>query len=104
LPSARIWQQAVEETWELINVASEDHNFHIHQTKFRVVLPSPADSSEAGALVDTYLFTTVARRATDCFLVRWRMLCQARSGKDPVFAAWRLCLSLPHIGSMKMEE
>lgn len=42
----------VEETWELINVASEDHNFHMHQTKFRVVLPSPLDSNEAGALVD----------------------------------------------------
>ena len=42
----------VEELWELINVANEDHNFHIHQTKFRVVLPSPADSNEAGALVD----------------------------------------------------
>ncbi len=42
----------VEETWELINVASEDHNFHMHQTKFRVVQPSPADSNEAGALVD----------------------------------------------------
>jgi len=42
----------VEETWELINVANEDHNFHMHQTKFRVVLPSPLDSNEAGALVD----------------------------------------------------
>ena len=42
----------VEETWELINVASEDHNFHMHQTKFRVVLPSPQDNNEAGALVD----------------------------------------------------
>jgi hypothetical protein len=42
----------VEETWELINVASEHHNFHMHQTKFRVVLPSPQDSNEAGALVD----------------------------------------------------
>ncbi len=26
----------VNEHWELINLASEDHNFHIHQTKFRV--------------------------------------------------------------------
>jgi hypothetical protein len=42
----------VEETWELINVANEDHNFHMHQTKFRVVLASPLDSNEAGALVD----------------------------------------------------
>ena len=27
----------VTERWELINVATEDHNFHIHQTKFRVL-------------------------------------------------------------------
>jgi L-ascorbate oxidase len=27
----------VKEVWELINTATEDHNFHIHQTKFRVV-------------------------------------------------------------------
>jgi L-ascorbate oxidase len=25
------------ETWELVNIASEMHNFHIHQTKFRVL-------------------------------------------------------------------
>lgn len=30
----------VFENWELINLASEDHNFHIHQTKFRVVSDS----------------------------------------------------------------
>jgi L-ascorbate oxidase len=29
--------QPVKEVWELINTATEDHNFHIHQTKFRVV-------------------------------------------------------------------
>lgn len=27
----------IKETWELVNLAGEDHNFHIHQTKFRVV-------------------------------------------------------------------
>lgn len=27
----------VYEKWELINLANEDHNFHIHQTKFRVL-------------------------------------------------------------------
>ncbi len=27
----------VMERWQLINVATEDHNFHIHQTKFRVL-------------------------------------------------------------------
>jgi FtsP/CotA-like multicopper oxidase with cupredoxin domain len=30
----------VFERWELINLATEDHNFHIHQTKFRVVADS----------------------------------------------------------------
>jgi FtsP/CotA-like multicopper oxidase with cupredoxin domain len=28
--------EATTEDWELINVSSEDHNFHMHQTKFRV--------------------------------------------------------------------
>lgn len=40
-------QLPVVETWELINVATELHNFHIHQTKFRVVDPrssTPTDS------------------------------------------------------------
>jgi FtsP/CotA-like multicopper oxidase with cupredoxin domain len=27
----------VKEVWELVNTATEDHNFHIHQTKFRIV-------------------------------------------------------------------
>ena len=27
----------VKEMWQLVNLAGEDHNFHIHQTKFRVV-------------------------------------------------------------------
>lgn len=28
---------AVKEVWELLNLTSEDHNFHIHQTRFRVL-------------------------------------------------------------------
>ncbi len=27
----------VTEHWELVNISSEDHNFHIHQTKFKLV-------------------------------------------------------------------
>jgi L-ascorbate oxidase len=38
----------VNETWELVNVAGEDHNFHIHQTKFAVY----TEPSFPGALVD----------------------------------------------------
>jgi FtsP/CotA-like multicopper oxidase with cupredoxin domain len=29
--------QAVKEIWELINLTDEDHNFHIHQTRFRLL-------------------------------------------------------------------
>ena len=29
--------QAVKEVWELINLTDEDHNFHIHQTRFRLL-------------------------------------------------------------------
>jgi L-ascorbate oxidase len=28
---------AVKEVWELLNITDEDHNFHIHQTRFRVL-------------------------------------------------------------------
>ncbi len=33
------------EIWEIVNLAGELHNFHIHQTKFRVVDPNAAPSS-----------------------------------------------------------
>jgi FtsP/CotA-like multicopper oxidase with cupredoxin domain len=29
--------QAVKEVWEIINLTEEDHNFHIHQTRFRLL-------------------------------------------------------------------
>jgi len=47
----------VHETWELVNLATETHNFHIHQTKFRVLggsatvqMPNNA-SSDAGTAI-----------------------------------------------------
>ncbi len=39
----------VTETWELINVSGEDHNFHIHQTKFRL----PNGSGNTTVLMDS---------------------------------------------------
>jgi L-ascorbate oxidase len=33
------------ERWQLVNVATEDHNFHIHQTKFRVVTRNEIDGT-----------------------------------------------------------
>lgn len=40
-------QIPVHETWELVNLATENHNFHIHQTKFRLVQTSSAQQSPA---------------------------------------------------------
>lgn len=40
-------QLPVVETWELINLATELHNFHIHQTKFRLVDPSQKTPSNS---------------------------------------------------------
>jgi L-ascorbate oxidase len=38
-------QTPVHETWELVQLSTENHNFHIHQTRFRRVLASvPAKS------------------------------------------------------------
>lgn len=41
----------VTETWELINVSGEDHNFHIHQTRFRVV--TDAGGGDANLYMDS---------------------------------------------------
>ncbi len=41
----------VTELWELVNVSGEDHNFHIHQTKFRV-LAMNSGSAPPTALMD----------------------------------------------------
>ncbi len=38
--------EAVRETWMLVNLAGEDHNFHIHQTRFSVVA-TPGDGETA---------------------------------------------------------
>jgi FtsP/CotA-like multicopper oxidase with cupredoxin domain len=37
---------AVTETWMLVNLAAEDHNFHIHQTRFSVIA-TPGDGETA---------------------------------------------------------
>ena len=43
--------QPVTERWELVNVAGEDHNFHIHQTRFQVI-PEHAPAGDAGGIMD----------------------------------------------------
>jgi hypothetical protein len=38
-------QTPVHETWELVQLSTENHNFHIHQTRFRRVQESAAANS-----------------------------------------------------------
>jgi L-ascorbate oxidase len=35
----------VTERWELVNLAGEDHNFHMHQVRFRVVSAAELDKT-----------------------------------------------------------
>jgi L-ascorbate oxidase len=35
----------VTERWELVNLAGEDHNFHMHQVRFRVVSAAELDET-----------------------------------------------------------
>jgi FtsP/CotA-like multicopper oxidase with cupredoxin domain len=35
----------VQEVWELVNLANEQHNFHIHQTKFRIISAAEIDGT-----------------------------------------------------------
>ena len=37
----------IPETWELVNLSGENHNFHIHQTKFQVVAEPPESGTKA---------------------------------------------------------
>jgi FtsP/CotA-like multicopper oxidase with cupredoxin domain len=48
---------AVREIWELVNLATEIHNFHIHQTKFKVLdanalAQTPPGTASAAAIVE----------------------------------------------------
>jgi L-ascorbate oxidase len=45
-------QTPVHETWELVNLATENHNFHIHQTKFRFVDPAASAGSPLAETLD----------------------------------------------------
>jgi plastocyanin len=44
-------QTPVHETWELVPLSTENHNFHIHQARFQIVDPS-SQTSGGGVLQD----------------------------------------------------
>ncbi len=64
------------EEWELVNLAAEAHNFHIHQTEF-FVLPKNAPAGDAGALMDNVVLPN-GGNACDGTVATWR------AGKCPV--------------------
>lgn len=66
----------VTETWELVNVSGEAHNFHIHQTKF-YVLPQDAPPGDAGMLMDNVVLPN-GGRTCDGTVATWR------AGRCPV--------------------
>ena len=56
--------QTATEMWELVNVAGEAHNFHMHQTKF-LVLPKGAPVGDGGAMMDNDPPSGSARNTMD---------------------------------------
>ena len=43
----------IPETWELVNLSGENHNFHIHQTKFHVISAPPESGTSSPPDVDS---------------------------------------------------
>jgi L-ascorbate oxidase len=60
----------VTEEWELVNVAGEAHNFHMHQTRF-YVLPQNAPEGDAGELMDNVALPN-GGAACDGTVATWR--------------------------------
>jgi len=60
----------VTEEWELVNVAGEAHNFHMHQTRF-YVLPQNAPQGDAGQLMDNVALPN-GGDACDGTVAAWR--------------------------------
>jgi L-ascorbate oxidase len=60
----------VTEEWELVNLAAETHNFHIHQTRF-YVLPQNAPPGDGGALMDNVALPN-GGAACDGSVAKWR--------------------------------
>jgi L-ascorbate oxidase len=60
----------VTEEWELVNVAGELHNFHMHQTKF-YVYSEDAPAGDGGAMMDNVPLPT-GGAACDGTVAAWR--------------------------------
>ena len=70
-------QAPVHETWELVQLSTENHNFHIHQTRFRLAGTNGEvmqDNFPLGVAVpDASIADEVAKRQNGvCTLAQWR--------------------------------
>jgi len=73
----------VNERWEVVNLTAEDHNFHIHQTKFRVLTPAEITGTDIGISTKSILQDNVPLLAgnQDCdgTVASWKKgACQTR--------------------------
>ena len=48
---APINAKPVEEEWELVNLTNEDHNFHIHQTRFQLMTSGGSPTNQSTAVL-----------------------------------------------------
>lgn len=48
LTASRVKGQPTTEIWEIVNLTNEDHNFHIHQTRFWLLSSGPSQPSSIG--------------------------------------------------------
>jgi L-ascorbate oxidase len=48
LTASRVKGRPTTEIWEIVNLTNEDHNFHIHQTRFSLLSSGPSQTSRVG--------------------------------------------------------
>jgi hypothetical protein len=63
--------QTATELWELVNVAGEAHNFHMHQTKFLVLPTKGAAAGDGGAMMDNVPLPS-GSASCDGSIMKWR--------------------------------
>lgn len=88
----------VEEEWELVNLTQEDHNFHMHQVRFRLVTDNegrrlPAEALRSRALQDNVRLVHGRSRP-------------GTVGCDGTRAAWNqgACVSAPVVVRIRFRE
>ncbi|MDI3565672.1 multicopper oxidase family protein [Bradyrhizobium sp. Arg816] len=93
----------VHETWELVNLATEVHNFHMHQTKFRVLEASglagtsapPAATGAAVILEDNVPLPFASSSIPQVIEEQQNGYCTIAQWRDGTCVAPRIVLDIP---------